>query len=45
MKDWVENGFFTWHDDREYVDIEEINMRLKDYIGISTKNKNIKKSQ
>lgn len=31
MKEWVENGFFTWHDDRGYVDIEEINMRLEDY--------------
>lgn len=31
MREWVENGFFDWHDDREYVDKEEINIRLKDY--------------
>lgn len=31
MREWVENGFFTWHDDREYIDIEEINGRLEDY--------------
>lgn len=31
MKEWVESGFSTWYDDREYVDIEEINMRLEGY--------------
>ena len=31
MKNWAENGFSTWYADREYVDIEEINMRLEDY--------------
>ncbi len=31
MKEWVDGGFTNWNDDREYVDIEEINMRLKDY--------------
>lgn len=31
MRDWVDNGFFTWHEDRAYVNIEEINMRLEDY--------------
>ena len=33
MKEWVENAFFTWHDDREYVDIAQINMILEDYKG------------
>lgn len=31
MKEWGDGGFTNWYDDREYVDIEEINMRLKDY--------------
>ena len=31
MKDWVENGYFTWTEDRTYVDLEEINVRLEDY--------------
>ena len=31
MKEWVENCYSTWRDDREFVDIEEINERLKDY--------------
>lgn len=31
MKEWVENGYSTWNDDRTYVDIDEINMRLEDY--------------
>ncbi len=31
MKEWVEGGFSTWYDDREYVDIEKINMRLDNY--------------
>lgn len=33
MKEWIKNGFFTWYDDREYVDIEEINIGLQDYKG------------
>ena len=31
MREWVENGYFEWYDDREYVDIEHINVRLKHY--------------
>lgn len=31
MRDWVDHGFFTWHEDRTYVNIEEINMRIEDY--------------
>ncbi len=31
MREWVDCGFTNWHDDREYVDIEEINTRLEDY--------------
>ena len=31
MKRWVESGFSTWYDNREYVDIEEINIRLEGY--------------
>lgn len=31
MRDWVDNGFSAWYEDRTYVDIEEINMRLEDY--------------
>ena len=31
MKEWVDGGFTNWYDDREYVDIEEINRRLEDY--------------
>lgn len=31
MREWVENGYFDWHDDREYVDVEYINKRLEDY--------------
>lgn len=31
MKEWVENSYSTWRDDREFVDIEEINERLEDY--------------
>lgn len=31
IKEWLESGFSTWDDDRECIDIEEINMRLEDY--------------
>ena len=31
MREWVDGGFTNWYDDREYVDIEEINTRLEDY--------------
>ncbi len=31
MKDWVNNGYTDWYDDREYVNIEEINKRLEKY--------------
>lgn len=31
MREWVEDGIFTWYDDREFVDIEEINMSLEYY--------------
>lgn len=31
MKEWIDSGTSTWYDDRTYVDIEEINMRLEDY--------------
>ncbi len=31
IKEWLEYGFSTWYDNREYVDIDEINMRLEDY--------------
>lgn len=31
MKEWVDGGFTNWYDDREYVNIEEINMKLEDY--------------
>lgn len=31
MREWVDGGFTIWHDDREYVDIEKINISLEDY--------------
>ena len=31
MREWVDGGFTNWYDDREYVDIEKINLRLEDY--------------
>ena len=31
MKDWLENGYSNWNDDRTFVDLEQINMRLEDY--------------
>lgn len=31
MKEWVENSYSAWRDDRKFVDIEEINERLEDY--------------
>lgn len=31
MKEWIDGGMTNWYDDREYVDIEEINMGLEDY--------------
>ena len=31
MKDWVNDGFTNWYDDREYINLEEINMRLEEY--------------
>lgn len=31
MKEWIENGYSNWNDDRTFVDLEEINMRLEDY--------------
>ena len=31
MRDWVDSGVSTWCEDRTYVDIEEINIRLEDY--------------
>ena len=31
MKDWINGGFTNWYDDREYVNLEEINMRLENY--------------
>lgn len=31
MREWLEDGISTWHDDREFVDIEEINMCLEHY--------------
>ena len=31
MREWVDGGFTNWYDDREYVDIEDINMNLEDY--------------
>ncbi len=29
---WIENSCSTWYDDRTYVNIEEINEKLKDYL-------------
>ena len=31
MREWVDGGFTNWSDDREHVDIEEINSRLEGY--------------
>lgn len=31
MKEWIDGVIINWHDDREYIDIEEINKRLEDY--------------
>ena len=31
MRDWVDNGFSAWYEDRTYVDIEETNRRLERY--------------
>ena len=31
MKEWVKNGYSAWYDDRTYVDLEEINMRIENY--------------
>ena len=31
MKDWINDGFTNWYDDRKYVNLEEINMRLEGY--------------
>ena len=31
MRDWLENGYSDWHDDRTFVDIDEINMNLQEY--------------
>jgi len=31
MSEWVNSGFTDWDDDREYVDIEDINVNLEDY--------------
>ena len=31
MKDWIDSGFTNWCDDREYVDLEEINAKLENY--------------
>lgn len=31
MKEWIENGYFTWHEDRTYVNLDEINERIENY--------------
>ena len=31
MKDWLEQGYSVWYDDRTYVDLDEINMELEAY--------------
>ena len=31
MREWIDNTFPEWDDDRTYVDIEEINMNIEDY--------------
>lgn len=31
MRDWLENGYSDWHDDRTFVDLDEMNMNLEEY--------------
>ena len=31
MKDWLNEGYSVWYDDRTYVDLDEINMELEAY--------------